>query len=505
MTPSAQPNRQSKKAGSLILPRRPVIYEINAWTWLLDLSRRYGAPVTLATVPAEEWDALGTLHIDAVWAMGIWERSPAGVAMALKNEALRQAFLEALPDMTLEDVTGSPYCIRGYEVDPALGGREGLAAARAELAKRGIGLILDFVPNHVAPDHPWSLSHPEFFIQGTEDDLARAPNEFFRAGDVIIANGRDPNYAPWPDVAQLNAFHPGLRAAIIETLIDVGSQCDGLRCDMAMLMTTDVFRHTWGERAGEPPAQEYWPEILAASRAIYPDLRFIAEVYWDMEWAMQQQGFDFCYDKKLYDRLTQETAESVRGHLGTDPEYQDRLVRFIENHDEPRAAGVFTGEKGRAAAVTALTLPGAKLLHEGQLEGYHVRLPVFLSRRPTEPDDSSLQGFYRRLLPLLHLPALRDGEWRLCALNGWPDNFSYNNLVAWCWRAGEERAVVIVNLSDQPSQARVQLPWPDLAEQNWVFEDLLAGELYERAGDEVLNMGLYVDLSAWGRHIFVVH
>lgn len=505
MSSTAQRKSSETDGAGLVLPARPVLYEINVWLWLRELSRRYGAPVTLGTVPASEWDALAALSIDAVWLMGVWERSPAGVAMALKNQTLRQAFLEALPDMTLEDVVGSPYSIRRYEVDPALGGREGLATARAELARRSVGVILDFVPNHVAPDHPWVLSHPEYFIQGSAADLVRAPSEFFRAGNAVIANGRDPNYPPWPDVAQLNGFHPGLRAAIIDTLIDIGAQCDGLRCDMAMLLTTDVFRQTWGERAGQITPQEYWLEILPAVRAKHPHLRFIAEVYWNMERTMQAQGFDYCYDKTLYDRLAHETAEAVRGHLATDLDYQERLIRFIENHDEPRAAAIFTGEQARAAAVAALTLPGAKLLHQGQFEGYLVRLPVFLSRRPEEPDDPSLQTFYRQLVPILRLPAFRAGEWRACALNGWPDNASFRNLVAWCWRAGDDRAVVVVNLSAQASQARVQLPWPDLAQQEWVFEDRLTGQAYERNGDELLNMGLYVDLPPWGRHVFLVH
>lgn len=504
MSPNAQKRSSSNTAG-LVLARRPIIYEINTWLWLRELSRRHGAPVTLGTVPPQEWDALAALSIDAVWLMGVWEHSPAGVAMALKDETLRQAFLDALPDMTMEDVVGSPYCVRRYEVDPALGGRAGLAAARAELARRGVGVILDFVPNHVAPDHPWILSHPEYFIQGSDEDLARAPGEFFQAGSAVIANGRDPTFPPWPDVAQLNAFRPDLRAATIDTLIDIGEQCDGLRCDMVMLQTTAVFRRTWGDRAGASPHQEFWLEILPAVRAKHPHLRFIAEVYWDMEPAMQRQGFDYCYDKKLYDHLAHGTAETVRDHLVADPAYQDRLVRFIENHDEPRAAGTFTGEQAHAAAVAGLTLPGAKLLHQGQFEGYRVRLPVFLARRPAEPDDPSLRAFYRRLLPILRLPALRDGEWRACALNGWPDNTSFENLVAWCWRAGDDRAVVVVNLSAQPAQARVQLPWPDLAQQNWVFEDRLAGQSYERNGDELLNMGLYVDLPSWGRHIFLVH
>ena len=504
MSPLAQSRPTKSQSTGIALPPRPAIYEINTRLWLRELSRLYGEPIALANVPSDIWEALAGFRFDAVWLMGVWERSPSGLALALQNENLRQAFGAALPDAGVDDIVGSPYCVREYEVDAALGGRAGLAAARAELALRGMGLILDFVPNHIAPDHPWIDSHPDYFIHGTAADLQVAPGEFFEANGRIIAHGRDPYYPPWPDVAQLNGFNPGLRAATIALLHDIAAQCDGLRCDMAMLMTTEIFVRTWGERAGAEPAHEYWREVIPAIRARHPQFCFIAEVYWNMEWEMQQQGFDFCYDKRLYDRLARETAVDVRNHLTADTAYQDRLLRFIENHDEARAAKTFGGGRALAAAIAAYTLPGAKLFHQGQFEGATVHLPVFLTRRPAEPVDRALHAFYRRLANEIQNPALREGQWRLCALNGWPDNTSYNNLAAWCWQAGDERRVIVVNLSHHTSQARVQLPWPDLAGQNWVFVDVMDETTYEWGGDEVLNMGLFVELAPWGRHFFAV-
>ena len=504
MSPISQSEPTETDTMSIVLPARPAIYEINTRLWLHELSRLYGQPITLANVPTDVWDYLAGFRFDAVWLMGVWERSSAGLAFAQQNENLRQAFAAALPDAGPEDIVGSPYCVRQYEADPAIGGRAGLAAARAELARRGIGLILDFVPNHVAPDHPWIADHPEYFIRGTAADLEAAPGEFFEAHGEIIAHGRDPYYPPWPDVAQLNGFNPGLRAATLGLLLDIAGQCDGLRCDMAMLMTTEIFTRTWSERAGPPPDQEYWLEIIPAIRARHPHFCLIGEVYWNMEWQMMQQGFDFCYDKRLYDRLARETAADVRSHLAADVEYQDKLVRFIENHDEPRAARTFAGGRALTAAVAAYTLPGAKLFHQGQFEGVTTHLPVFLTRRPDEAADRALHAFYRRLANEIQAVSLRDGQWRLCALNGWPDNISYNNLAAWCWEAGDDRRVVVVNLSPHTSQARVQLPWPDLAGQNWIFVDVMDDTTYEWGGDEVLNMGLYVELAPWGRHFFAV-
>jgi glycosidase len=485
-------------------PKHPLIYEINTWVWLGELSRAYGRSVSLADVPSSEWVTLADLGADAVWLMGVWERSPAGIRIAMTNAALLANFRRALPDFEAEDIIGSPYCVRRYVVDERLGGPKGLADARLELAQRGMRLILDYVPNHVAPDHPWTDEHPEYFIHGTKEDLSGNPAAFLEVGDNIIACGRDPHYPAWPDVHQLNAFHPGLRQAVAKTLEEVASQCDGLRCDMAMLVMNAIFERTWGERAGEKPEREYWPQLIRQVKERYPDILFIAEAYWDLEWELMQQGFDYCYDKRLYDRLEHGDAKSVRLHLLADLSYQEKLVRFIENHDEPRAAATFSPEKERAAAVVAMTLPGAKLIHEGQLEGRKIRLPMFLGRRPQEPVDGQLKSFYQKLLQAIQTEAIRNGEWRLCEQSGWPDNQSQENLLAWCWRKNEERHLIVVNLSPGRSQGLVQVPWNELRGRNWHLKDVLFAQDFERSGNEMLSPGLYVDLDGWKMHFFDV-
>jgi len=482
-------------------PQRPVIYEINTWVWLYELSRKYGKTVTLGTVPDTEWDAIGGYGFDAVWFMGVWERSPAGIAISMKNGGLLADFRRALTDFAPEDNVGSPYCVRRYVVDAQLGGPEGLVSARQKLAARGLRLILDFVPNHVAPDHPWVNEHPEYFIQGTADDAARQPDDFIRIGDKVLACGRDPYFPAWSDVLQLNAFDPGLRKAAVATVNSIADQCDGMRCDMAMLLMNPIFERTWGDRAGARPAAEYWPDLITAVRKRHAQTLFIAEAYWDLEWDLQQQGFDYCYDKRLYDRLEHNAAETVRLHLCADLPYQERLVRFIENHDEPRASAAFEAGKLAAAALTAATLPGAKLFHEGQFEGRRARLPVFLRRRKDEPRNEGLGSFYRTLLRCLRSEDLRSGEWSLCERRGWPDNQSFMNLLAWCWRKGNARHLIVVNLSPAQAQGEVMLPWNDLAGRSWRLADVVSGDVFDRHGDELNKNGLYVDLGAWKFHV----
>ena len=487
--------------GAVTWSQRPVIYEVNTAVWLDEMSRQAGRTLTLADVSHTDWTTVTPDGVDAGWLMGVWERSPAGRALALANPELMTSFRDALPDLKPEDVIGSPYCVRRYVVDTRFGGPDGLAAARTALAARGARLILDYVPNHVAPDHPWVRSRPEVFVQGQRSDLDNDPAGWLAVADHILAHGRDPYVPPWPDVVQLNAFAPATRAATAEILAAVADQCDGIRCDMAMLMINEVVLRTWGERAGPEPAQEFWPEVIAGLRAQHPDTVLIAEAYWDMEWELQQQGFDFCYDKRLYDRIVGEDAAAVRGHLTAEISYQSRLLRFLENHDEPRVAGRMPADAQRAGAVAVATLPGATLWHEGQFEGRRVRPPVFLSRRPAEPPDHDLAKWYRQLLGIVAGHDVRSGDWRLLEINGWPDNQSCRNLVGWSWRNDAARHVIVINLSDQAAQGRVRLEWPDSSGTSLRLADLLHDTVFNRDGAELADPGLYVELGPWQFHL----
>ena len=467
------------------LPPSPLIYEINTWPWLTELARLTGRPVDLASVPDDQWDAIAALGFDAVWLMGVWRRSPAGVAIARADKLLMEWFARSLDDFTDDDVVGSPYCVCDYVVDDHLGGDDALAVAREQLARRGVGLILDFVPNHVALDHPWT-AQPEWFIRGSADDLERDPHSYVTVdGGAVLANGRDPHVPAWRDVVQVNAYAPGLRAAAADTLRQIAGRCDGVRCDMAMLMMNDIVERTWGAAAGPLPDEDYWPPIIDAVRDAHPDVVFIAEAYWDTEAALAAQGFDHCYDKTLYDVLAHHPAR-LASTLEADGRTPQRLLRFIENHDEDRAAVVFS-DRDRMAAVTALTQAGARLVHQGQMEGRRARVPVQLRRFRDEPVDADRAVFYRALLAALADPVFSHGEWRLCDVRG-----SSDAVVAW-ERAGQTRWVVAVNVGDRPATLTLA-GFADVP----VVESPLTGEQVRVSPDGVLA----VSLMAWGWQLY---
>jgi len=492
--------------------RHPLLYQLNTRILLGELGHALGRPATLDDVPDTLLDEIARLGFEWVWLLGVWRTGPAGRAVSRSRAGWREGFARDLPDLREEDITGSPFAIQAYDVAPEYGGNAALARLRERLARRGRRLLLDFVPNHVSPDHPWTRLHPEFFVEGTEQDLATAPENWVRVDGRVLAHGRDPYFPGWPDTLQLDYRHPGLRAAMREELSRVAARCDGVRCDMAMLVLPEVFRRTWGDRGEQAAArggprsfEPFWPEAIAEVKARRPEFVFLAEVYWDLEWTLQAQGFDFTYDKRLYDRLRNGDAGAVREHLHADAAFQARCARFLENHDEPRAAAVFGPEQERAAAVIAFLAPGMRFFHEGQLEGRKVHASMHLGRRPGEPPDPALRAFHGRLLAVLAREEAHVGRWQLCECRpAWAENPSWERFVVMAWDAGAgRRLLAAVNYGATQAQCWTQVPFAELRGEV-VLPDLLGEARYVRDAGELAAKGLYLDLPPWGRHVFVV-
>lgn len=495
----------------------PVLYQINARVWLYELGQKLGRPATFDDVPDAFLADVASKGFDWVWWLGVWQTGPISREISRTHEGLQAEYRRTLADFAPSDVAGSPFAISDYVVHVDFGGTAALARLRERMRRHGLKLLLDFVPNHVSPDHRWVRERPEYFVHGTPDAFRHAPQNFREfdttLGPRVLAYGRDPYFDGWSDTVQLNYRHAGCRAAMTRELLRVAGQCDGVRCDMAMLMLPDIFQRTWGDLGlpsdGTPPVDTpFWPEAISEVRQQHAAFLFMAEVYWDLEWTLQEQGFDYTYDKRLYDRLHGGDVAGVRGHLSGDLRFQNRLARFLENHDEPRAAGAFSRGKHEAAAIATFFAPGLKFFHEGQFEGRTVKLPIQLRRRPQEPFTADLAAFYTSLLALIRDDLVRGGDWSLAAVKpSWEGNDSHGAYIAMHLRKGDRHWLIAVNYADHWSQCFIEAPVSNEAawgQRGFVFRDLLRGAVYERDTTDLLTRGLYLDVEGWGYHVFEV-
>ena len=233
-----------------IAPRYPSLYQLNTRVWLRRLSHDRGKQITLAEIDEATIDSFARQGFDWIWLLSVWRTGPAGRAISRTKPEWRAEFRAVLPDLDEDDICGSGFAITAYTVSDEIGGDAALAQFRERLAQRDIKLMLDFVPNHTAPDHPWVKSNPDYYVQGSEEQIGCAPKNYLRvetdSGPRILAHGRDPNYPGWPDTLQLNYANPQLQKSQIDELIAIAGKCDGVRCDMAMLVLPEVFQRTWG-------------------------------------------------------------------------------------------------------------------------------------------------------------------------------------------------------------------------------------------------------------------
>ena len=484
----------------------PQLYEINALPWILGLSREWGRSIGIGDVPVAKWEGLRALGFDLIYLMGVWKRSPVGRTLSRSQTSLFSRYDECLPGWTLDDVAGSPFSIQAYEPDPLIGTWQDLNDLRHRLNNLGMRLILDFVPNHTGPDHSWVSEHPEYYIRGTLAQYRAVPGNFFIAESAskrsqIIAYGRDPLFAPWTDTAQLNYFNAELRSAMIEELHRISEFCDGVRCDMAMLILNDTFHQTWEAQLGSTPIprEEFWQKATQT----LPEFIWIAEAYSDSEWALQQLGFKYTYDKRFYDRLREGFVRDVYLHLKADWDFQVRSVRFLENHDEGRAATVFGKSRLPAVAVLASTIPGMHFFNDGQLEGLRTQLVVQLARARDEAPDPEIQQIYARILKIADAPEFHGTGWKLLEVKAAGDRSS-SDLMAYIWRHEENLKLVVVNLGTGTATGQLYLDDDLLTGNTLSFNDLLNNKTYDREASDLKRWGLFIKLDAFGAHIFDV-
>lgn len=486
----------------------PRIYEINTRVWI----KQYGNNAGISDIPDDFIKSLQGWGIDALWMMGIWKTNPETIDKYCFEPALVASYNNSLPDWQKGDVIGSPYAIDKYEINQSLGNERDIIRFRERLNKAGIRLILDFVPNHFSSYSELLKTNPDIFLPSDHalfrsDTFTFFPSPFDK--DKYFTHGRDPLFPPWKDTVQVNFFSDDARQFLIQILKKLTALCDGVRCDMAMLPLNNVFYNTWvgilKKYDFEKPSTEFWKDAVSAIKNLREDFLFIAEAYWDLEWDLQQLGFDFTYDKRLTDRLGSADLRTIKDHLKAELNFQLKSLRFIENHDEERAALKFGKDRSLPAAMVISTLPGMILYHDGQFEGKKVKLPVQLGRFPSEKPDKRIFSYYDKLLKITKQDAFRQGTWQM--LECFPVSmfdFSNENLFAWEWNYNNTKKIVVINYSNSTAKCRIRININNVNDSIEIFDEFNENS-YIRQIQEIREIGLYVELKAYCSHIFNIN
>jgi glycosidase len=444
-----------------------------------------------------------------IWLMGVWDNNKSVINEYCFEPELISSYNSALKDWHKEDVIGSPYSIDRYEINPVLGTRDDLLSFKKKLNDAGISLILDFVCNHFSAKSSLIWTNKEIFLFADEYIFKNDPYTFYQspaASKEYLAHGRDPLFPPWKDTAQINFYSREARSYLTSVLIGLTDLCDGVRCDMAMLPLNNIFYNTWigvlKKYGFEKPEKEFWEEAISQVKIKKEDFIFIAETYWDLEWQLQNLGFDFTYDKRLTDRLVSCNIRSIKDHLNAEKSYQQKSVRFLENHDEERAIVKLGKEKSIAAAIITNTIPGIAFYFDGQCDGKKIKLPVQLGREPEEKQDEKIKEFYRNLLIITKADIFRKGDWKLLETSPVAESdFSFENLLAWEWRLEDELRIVVVNYNNSTSRCRLKFSIKSKTDEI-VLTDLLNNITYKRSVKEIYEKGLFVELKSYHSHIF---
>jgi hypothetical protein len=324
-----------------------------------------------------------------------------------------------------------------------------------------------------------------------------------------VAHGRDPYFPGWTDTAQIFALSDETRSAVSEELLRIARFCDGLRCDMAMLVQNRIFEQTWkawmdsvGHRS---PKKEYWPEVLDALKREHPDLLLMAEVYWGLEPELLAVGFDYVYDKAGYDRLRASDMMEYKQGLAEEGVQSFQRVRFVENHDEDRLAAAFPGKALRSTAVIHATSPGLRLFHHGQLEGRRIKMPVQLGREPEEGTDPDVVSFYERLLHVTKALVFKEGNAHVLEVApAFDGDKGFQPVVGFAYSHGKEVGVVAVNQGERVASGYLRFPegfWTGWGHIN-LRERVAEPETeYFREGKQLQQEGLYVQLEPYAFHL----
>jgi len=464
----------------------------STYVWLDQLSKKYSRSITkLAQIPDEELDLLSRRGFNALWLIGLWERSNA-------SQKIKQICGNP-------EAVSSAYSLYDYTIAQDLGGDEGYKNLQKRAWAKGIRLASDMVPNHTGIYSKWVTEHPDWYIQAdnpvfpgynfsgpdlSEDNRVSIYIEdgywnrsdaavLFKRVDTFTGNttyiyhGNDGTSMPWNDTAQLNYLIPEVREAVIQTILHVARQFPIIRLDAAMTLAKKHFQRLWFPQpgsGGDIPSRtgfamtkeqfdevfpvEFWREVVDRVAQEVPDTLLLAEAFWMMEgYFVRTLGMHRVYNSAFMNMLKNEDNQNyrlaIKNVMDFNPEIMKRYVNFMNNPDEETAIAQF-GKDDKYFGICTLmaTLPGLPMFGHGQIEGYNEKYGMEYKKAYwDEIDDQHLiERHEREIFPLLKRRYLFSEvkNFILYDLIG-PEGYVNEDVYAFTNQAGDEKALVLYN------------------------------------------------------------
>jgi Alpha amylase, catalytic domain len=336
------------------------LYQINLRHFLVE--NNYNS---FEDVPNSFWKNLKSLGFSWIWLLGVWQIAPLSIQNSKKHFA----------NFHEDKVIGSCFAIEDYIIDPILGKESEFLELKKKLNSFGLSVMLDFIPNHFGLSESLLTNHVEMFI-----NTEKSPNSFEFNG-LNFALGRDPNFEPWSDTLQLDYSKTETQNFMLQKLLYVSSLCDGVRCDMAMLILPDIFGKNWSKKH----VNNFWLNAINEVKKLNPEFVFLAEVYWSLESRLLEQGFDFVYHKNWLDFVVQERWNNL-----SQINDNSNLI-FLENHDEERIASHIDSSKLLLINIFLSIQNGFQLWQDAQTSGRKKRLPIQVLPDYTEEVNINLK------------------------------------------------------------------------------------------------------------------
>jgi hypothetical protein len=471
---------------------RTVMIAKSIYVWLDQLGKFYRRPVhTLDQIPDQELDILARRGFNALWLIGVWERSRA-------SQLIKR--LTGNPE-----AAASAYSLDDYTIAQDLGGESAYVNLRDRAALRGIRLASDMVPNHMGIDSRWVIQHPDWFVQlpyspfpaysfegpdlSTDGRVEiKVDDHYYNRSDAAVVfrrvdrwsgearyvyHGNDGTSFPWNDTAQLNYLKPEVREAVIQTILHVARLFPIIRFDAAMTLTKQHYQRLWfpipGTGGAIPSRSEYgltkaefdaamqvefWRELVDRVAAEVPGTLLLAEAFWLLEgYFVRTLGMHRVYNSAFMNMLRDEKNANyrsvIKNTLEFDPEVLKRYVNFMNNPDERTAVDQFgKGDKYFGVCTLLATLPGLPMFGHGQIEGFSERYGMEYRRayQAETPDEWLVVRHEREISPLLHRRGLFAEVKEFLLYDFYTDDGRVNeDVFAYSNRLGDQRTLVVYN------------------------------------------------------------